>query len=68
MGLSGVNPAEVLVGSCTIKVGPEGQEEDFGLTTEEGVRFRVKKKFLDVHLRRRCHKVQDEARGNAGGR
>ncbi len=49
MGLSGVNPAEVLVGSCTIKVGPEGQEEDFGLTTEEGVRFRVKKKFLDVH-------------------
>jgi hypothetical protein len=48
MALSGINPAEVLIGPCTIKVGPEGSEEDFGLTTESGVRFRVKKEFIDI--------------------
>jgi len=48
MALSGISPAEVLIGPCTVKVGPQGQEQDFGLTTEAGVRFRVKKEFIDV--------------------
>ena len=48
MALSGISPGEVLIGPCTIKVGPEGLEEDFGLTSESGVRFRVRKEFIDI--------------------